>query len=327
MTNGFACDICNGPTIKHLPFRGIAKEDPLEVEAFSGKWIWRCEKCDHASCHPKPDAAILDRYYEESFWAPTNRTLLTRIKWMIRNNLPVWNFSKREPRATFQFECFRPFIDQRGKDWLDDVRTLEIGAGNAAFTRLIGSISARPTLHVIEPGEQFTPVYRTQKIKRVARRFEELNDGQTYDLLHCSHWLEHMADVRAVFRRFAAILATDGLLYIEVPNCADPYWVNRFYPDPPHLQFFTPDSLSRLADLSGFGTLYLGTGGQPLKLSAEAGYLRADTDELITFAERETLLRERSEALTEKVKGRPEDGNFQVADNHEYIRIVLIKNH
>jgi hypothetical protein len=170
-SDGFDCDICAAPTTRYLPFRGILSEDPLEVEAFAGKWIWRCDVCNHSSCQPKPDSLLLDRYYEQSFWDSKDQGWLSRLKTMIKGHLRLRG-RPQEPRATAQFECLKPFIEQLGKDWIDGVSTLEIGAGNAAFTRLIHGISKHPTSHVVEPGEQFASVYRAQNINRVARKFE-----------------------------------------------------------------------------------------------------------------------------------------------------------
>jgi 2-polyprenyl-3-methyl-5-hydroxy-6-metoxy-1,4-benzoquinol methylase len=46
----------------------------------------------------------------------------------------------------------------------------------------------------------------------------ELPAGRRYDVIYTAHVLEHFTDLRGVFPRLAALLADDGMLFIEVPN-------------------------------------------------------------------------------------------------------------
>jgi SAM-dependent methyltransferase len=46
----------------------------------------------------------------------------------------------------------------------------------------------------------------------------ELPAGRRYDVVYTAHVLEHFTDLRGVFPRLAALLADDGILFIEVPN-------------------------------------------------------------------------------------------------------------
>jgi hypothetical protein len=150
---------------------------------------------------------------------------------------------------------------------------------------------------VIEPGVAFDRAYQRMGIRKVGRTFEEMSDSFGYQVVHASHWLEHMIDVRLVFRRFRKLLAADGIGFIEVPNCEDPYWDYRYFPDPPHLQYFTPASLRTLAQSQGFRVLEVQTVGMPLALEKGIGYLEAGTETLISRVEHKRLMRQRSERV------------------------------
>lgn len=51
---------------------------------------------------------------------------------------------------------------------------------------------------------------------------EELNTKSKFDIIWCSHVLEHVYDVRAFIKRIKKLLAKDGYIYIEVPSILNP---------------------------------------------------------------------------------------------------------
>jgi SAM-dependent methyltransferase len=310
------CDVCGGETEQFLPFRGVLADNALEVEGFAGKWIWKCQDCGHSCCQPKPAPELLERYYRVDFWRPPS--LKARIRRKIRS-LISWTL-RLEPRASSQLQCLRPFLTPCG-----DLRVLEIGAGPASFTRLIKRDIRSSHVDVVEPGEDWSDIYRAARINRIARRFEDLPELiETYDVVHASQWLEHMADPRAVFQKIRALLKPGGILFIEVPNCQDPYFEYRFFPDPPHLQFFTPGSLSRLADECRLEVKYLGTGGRPMEMERTVGYLAADTAETISSAERCRLDEGRRERARQ-VQDSDSNQNAGMDAGLEAIRLVAGK--
>jgi trans-aconitate methyltransferase len=81
----------------------------------------------------------------------------------------------------------------------------------------------------------------------------------SYDLILMSHVLEHLDDPAAEIRAMAKALATNGRIFIEVPNQSGhprlPIDDNRF-----HIHFFSPASLSRLLALEGFNVIAMRTG-------------------------------------------------------------------
>ena len=101
--------------------------------------------------------------------------------------------------------------------------------------------------------------------------FGQFNEVQSlikekYDFIFISHTLEHLPDPVAVLRQAKSYLAENGLIYVNVPNSRS----NRFRKKgrrsgidygnfPMHLNFFTPSSMSYLANESGFKLVQLRT--------------------------------------------------------------------
>lgn len=85
-----------------------------------------------------------------------------------------------------------------------------------------------------------------------------------YDVITMWHVLEHLPDPAAAMRRARSLIAPDGRLVISVPNGSSlqaqvfgPSW---FHLDTPrHLYHFTPTSLCRLAERTGFEVVRLDT--------------------------------------------------------------------
>ena len=75
----------------------------------------------------------------------------------------------------------------------------------------------------------------------VAQEFEAVEEAPgSRDLVLAFHVIEHVADVRAVFRKIARLLKPDGAALIEVPTGEEEYH------NIDHLHFFTRQSLEHL---------------------------------------------------------------------------------
>ena len=101
-----------------------------------------------------------------------------------------------------------------------------------------------------------------------------------FDVVLMSHVLDACMDPHAALRSAVSILADDGTLVIEVPNCASlgfrTYGANWPWVDVPrHLTFFTEASLRRLLEAAGLrtnGVYYLGYTRQ-FKFGADGWWL------------------------------------------------------
>jgi len=84
--------------------------------------------------------------------------------------------------------------------------------------------------------------------------------GRGYDLVIASHFLEHMEDIQTQARRFKALLAPEGFLFVEVPNRSGHPRL-PFDTNPGHLHFFSCSSLTHLLADTGLEVIQVASGG------------------------------------------------------------------
>ena len=167
------------------------------------------------------------------------------------------------PRARQQVRFVLPVISNTGK-----INILEIGAGTAFASQLLRSNLPDSTIYVCESGKQLQTYYQAREIERIATYFPFTTD-LNFDYIHTSHWLEHVLDLPKTVSQLREMTATNGHLFIEVPNTGHEYW-NIDTLDNPHLQFFTVDSISRVFEAGGYAISSIDTYG-PLLADAIAG--------------------------------------------------------
>lgn len=87
-------------------------------------------------------------------------------------------------------------------------------------------------------------------VTKLAETIHELDPQEQFELIVCSHVLEHVAEPKAVVEKLLNHLAPEGRIFIEVPM---EIWRKPPLPREPvtHINFFTPNSLYNLLLLSG----------------------------------------------------------------------------
>lgn len=186
-----------------------------------------CRACGLACYSPRPDEADVEaKYaylYEHEEAAPPGR--LPQLKWHdgVRGQRVHRHLAPR----------------------LGDARTvLDVGGGHGQllepFVRRGLTCSVVDYLDEVVPG-----------VSRAGDTLDDLPSGDEYDVVICSHVLEHVADPRGLLTRIRAHLAPGGLVYAEVPL---EIW--RGIPiggDPvTHVSFFSPDSMRTLFRATGW---------------------------------------------------------------------------
>jgi SAM-dependent methyltransferase len=148
------------------------------------------------------------------------------------------------------------------RDISRDAAVLEVGCGDASFTRYLGTYSSRVTAIDLSASQ----------IERNRRAHPEIKFFQhdvarplpfadaSFDVIWCSEVLEHLFDPGFALREMHRVLSPGGSLLVTVPHhglfkdvlIALFKWDEHFAPDNPHIRFFTRSSLSRLAATAGF---------------------------------------------------------------------------
>jgi SAM-dependent methyltransferase len=91
-------------------------------------------------------------------------------------------------------------------------------------------------------------------VRKIGTTEREIPEGFTFDVIVCSHVIEHVADPVAALSALAERLSPDGVLYAEVPL---EIWGRPPLHEEPvtHVNFFTPSSLSRLFHEAGLSPI------------------------------------------------------------------------
>jgi SAM-dependent methyltransferase len=129
----------------------------------------------------------------------------------------------------------------------------DIGAGHGGIPRALSALGVNLSRYAfVEPDERAAADISAQRLPFAVERSAALKELRgPFDLLFLNHVLEHVAEPLVFLRQAAALLAPDGIIYVETP-----YADYRFKQDVfPHLFFFTPRSLNVLGKRLGVRTL------------------------------------------------------------------------
>lgn len=222
-----SCPICNAHKTDRF----------CEKNGFS---IFRCAACGHGFVFPRPafeavTAANAQETAASSLGAVDVKSTLARHD--------VSSLCSRIAKAT----------PVRG-------RSLDVGAGDGAFSVGLAEIGFRP--HLIDLDSRTELTAKTLSGGTFAREtFEGLSDRGPYGCVLMSQVLEHALDPMAWLRQCEEILMPGGVLAVALPNFGgiyrllgsrDPYLI-----PPVHVNFFTPTSMRIAAGAAGLEVVRL----------------------------------------------------------------------
>ncbi len=138
-------------------------------------------------------------------------------------------------------------------------RVLDVGANRGAFIEALREEGRSERIVAVEPDTRVTEKLRAmEEVELIEKRIEEVALApRTFDLIHCSHTLEHLDSPARVLRQLAGALADDGLLYIEVPDIAfiaTPDIVEEWFIDK-HLYHYSAETLAAQLAAAGLQPL------------------------------------------------------------------------
>ena len=159
-------------------------------------------------------------------------------------------------------ENLRSWMRVELRDIPNDATVLEVGCGDASFTRSLAALSSRVTAVDISASQIERNKRAHPEIKfvqhDVAQPFPFANEA--FDVIWCSEVLEHLFDPGFAVCEMQRVLAPGGRLLVTVPYhgvikdvlIALFKWEEHFSPTNPHIRFFTRKTLSQLAASAGF---------------------------------------------------------------------------
>lgn len=227
------CPVCNSTS-------------PRQAWAYHGTDIYACHTCDLQFAHPMQGAAV--EYYRENY---------TEVVASMRAG-------QVHPGFQFIIDKLKTTVRQYLK--ADQHRVIDIGCGPGyVLAQLAGEgfdcfgIDFNP--EVIKVAREHF------KIRAEVATIEELlTINAQYDLALLIHVLEHVSDPAELLRSIRRLLASGGLVFIDLPNR------NRFalrrslkrgdYPagdyPPHHITFWSIKSLSQALEQAGYEVIQCG---------------------------------------------------------------------
>ncbi len=212
--------------------------------SITGEWfeLKECIQCHLKATYPQPTKVHLGRYYASKDYISHSDT---------RSGLTNKLFHKA-----------RSFMMKKKYDWVIEAvnrktgKLLDVGAGTGHFAKYMQYQGWEVV--ALEPDETARKV-GVEKLGVDIQPLEALAtfDMKSFDVITLWHVLEHVHDITGYINHFRALLKTDGVLIVAVPNHTSPdakqYGVQwAAYDVPRHLWHFSPESMKRLLTSHGF---------------------------------------------------------------------------
>lgn len=218
----------------------------------------RCTACETVYVSPRPTPELLERYYQTSqnyeFW---NRYIF-----------PASEDARRE-------KIFRPraerIIDICERYQIEKGTLMEVGAGFGLFCEELRRLEAFKRILAVEPTPGLAETCRKRGVEVIEKRVEDIRLGTgEVDTIVSFEVIEHLYSPREFIERCATLLSSGGVLVLTCPNIKgfdiSVLQEHSDSVDAEHLNYFHPQSLTRLLDACGFEVLEVATPG---KLDAE----------------------------------------------------------
>lgn len=157
---------------------------------------------------------------------------------------------------------FRNWMHRELRDVPGNAAILEVGCGDASFTRNLAEYSSRVTAIDISASQIEQNSRAHPEIRFVQHDVSQLFPfaDNSFNVIWCSEVLEHLFAPDFALREMQRVLMPGGKLLVTVPYhgvlkdvlIALFKWDEHFSPTNPHIRFFTRRTLAKLAAHSGF---------------------------------------------------------------------------
>jgi 2-polyprenyl-3-methyl-5-hydroxy-6-metoxy-1,4-benzoquinol methylase len=216
----------------------------------------QCTSCPTFFVNPRPSPAVLEWFYAQS---------ATYAYWNT-HVFPVAEASRRElmvvPRVDLLVELCADLA-------VPTASLLEVGAGFGTFCEEVDSRKVFDRVVALEPTPELSTSCRSRGLETIALSFESFvaqNRGDRFSVVANFEVIEHLFSPREFLREVFSILADGGLLFLTCPN-GQGFDIQLLATvsesvDHEHLNYFSPQSLSRLLVESGFEVVLARTPGR-----------------------------------------------------------------
>ncbi|MBZ9624566.1 class I SAM-dependent methyltransferase [Clostridium sp. FP2] len=226
------CRICDSEMNVSYEIPNLALEVSRvykEYRIFNGVNVklYGCPLCNHYQI----DYINIDEYYDDYIMSVSYTNKINKLQGKQINNLVEF--------------C------------LERENFLEIGCGDGAFLEkstewFLNSVG-------VEPSSVFYKICRERGLNVINGYFDNKFDlGYDFDCFSARQVLEHVCNPLEILNKLNKILKIGGVGLIEVPNAQKMISENRYYDlFSDHVNYYTPLSLSYLANVTGFEVISL----------------------------------------------------------------------
>lgn len=213
-----------------------------------------CGKCTAWYLDPRPALSALDVIYPANYYAHADETSASG---KLGDGLVERLFRAR----------MTPY--ERNTELGPDTSWFEIGCGQGEFLERLRRYYGVQDITGIDFSESSVAFCRKKGIEAHAVSFEdyEPGPGETYDIVHSSHVIEHVASPRRYMEKARSLLEPGGLCVFDTPNTAaweagffGPLWGGLHAPR--HWTLLNPAAAAQLGEATGFrhrDTLFFGS--------------------------------------------------------------------
>jgi hypothetical protein len=231
-----------------------------------------CTACATQYVSPRPTAETLGAFYAES----------VNYRYWAKEIFPASREKRRagifQPRAAIVAELVRRHGIAGGV-------LVEVGAAHGLFCDEIRKLDLFTRLIAIEPTPDMANECRALGFETIEAPWERVRLDQPAQVMAAFEVIEHLFDPGAFLRWCHANLLADGHVLFTCPNIAgfETMLLGKASGavDHEHINLFTPDSLCRLINASGFQVIERSTPGELdvdlVRRALEAGDLNEDS--------------------------------------------------
>ena len=223
--------------------------------------ILKCINCGLHFVWDKNSTLDLEKYYNETYWdvfrniknekykdqKVDNAYLIKKLPKFIQKFIDVIGVRKSLSRS--QLWYLIPFLN--GKKSL-----FELGSGEGFILEFFEKNGF--DVFGMEPSKTNLEIIN-KKLKNGKCITGSANDlrslTQKFDVIIISHVFEHLKDCRKVLIDIKQILAPDGIIFIDVPNCSNITTLHESISSQPHIFHFTKKSLESLSSTIGLSVI------------------------------------------------------------------------
>jgi len=223
--------------------------DPKKNETTQFSAVFKCEDCGTGALSPLPSEDDIPAFYDLKAYYTHGEGHMKEVPPTIADKLLT--------KLAWWADFSEPFdVSRVARTLPPDARICDLGCGHALYLR---DFKERGFEVVgIEPDASAREQANAAGVPVIEGTAEDIPSGLgKFDLVLCTHALEHCRNPLKAMENAFSLTKPGGRAYIEVPNCSaehfDTFTVcSEMFDAPRHIYFFSPRSLSRLAERVGF---------------------------------------------------------------------------